>query len=75
MATHTTLTFTVEEAAELLGISRGLAYQAAATGELPVVRVGGRILVPRARLMEMLGERDAAADAQPTTLEGALNAD
>ena len=48
------LTVTVAEAAKILGIGRALAYQAAATGDLPTVRVGRRILVPLARLKDML---------------------
>ena len=48
------LTVTVVEAARILGIGRALAYQAAATGDLPTVRVGKRILVPLARLQLML---------------------
>jgi excisionase family DNA binding protein len=57
---HPPLTVTVEQAAEMLGISRGTAYLAVHTGEIPSLRIGGRILVPRARLLEMLGERGAA---------------
>jgi excisionase family DNA binding protein len=49
-------TLTVPEAAELLGISRGVAYEAARSGELPVIKLGRRLLVPRARLLELLGE-------------------
>jgi len=49
------LTLTVTEAAELLGISRATAYQAAHAGELPVVRIGRRILVSRARLLAQFG--------------------
>jgi excisionase family DNA binding protein len=48
------LTYTVPEAAQLLGVSRGVAYEAARTGELPVVRLGTRLLVPRARLEALL---------------------
>jgi excisionase family DNA binding protein len=48
------LTLTVPEAAELLGISRGSGYQAARTGELPTLRIGGRLLVPRQRLEDLL---------------------
>jgi excisionase family DNA binding protein len=51
------LTYTVPEAAELLGVSRGVAYEAANTGELPTVRLGRRLLVPRARLLALLGEQ------------------
>jgi excisionase family DNA binding protein len=55
------LTVTVEEAAAILGISRGSAYSAAANGELPVLRVGRRLLVPKLaleRLLERAGARE-----------------
>ena len=48
------LTISVEEAARLLGIGRGLAYELARTGELPVLRLGRRLVVPRARLETMI---------------------
>ncbi len=48
------LTYTIPEAARLLGLSKSTAYRAVESGDLPVIRVRGRLLVPRARLMEML---------------------
>ncbi len=48
-------TMTVEQAGEVLGISRRSAYRAAATGELPTLRLGRRLLVPTARLLDLLG--------------------
>jgi excisionase family DNA binding protein len=48
------LVYTVEEAGELLGIVRSKAYEAANNGELPVIRIGKRILVPKAALDRML---------------------
>ena len=48
----------VESAAELLGISRGLAYQEARQGSLggvPVLRVGHRLRVVVKPLLEALG--------------------
>ena len=48
-------TITITEAAALLGIGRNQAYQAAARGELPVLRLGRRLLVPTAPLRRMLG--------------------
>lgn len=39
-------TLSIEQAAKILGISRGLAYELANVGELPVVRLGKRIVVP-----------------------------
>ena len=49
------LTISVEDAARLLGISRGLAYEAARRGELPTIRLGRRLLVPTARLLDLVG--------------------
>ena len=48
------LAYSVEEAAELLGISKTSAYQAAQRGELPSVIIGRRRLVPRAALDRLL---------------------
>jgi len=48
-------TCSVEEAARLLGIGRSTAYAAAKDGSLPTLRISNRILVPVARLREMLG--------------------
>lgn len=50
------LTLTVPEAAKMLGISRGLAYQLVKTGEIPSVRFGKRVLVPRLALEKLLAE-------------------
>ncbi len=43
-------TLSVAETAQLLGISRWLVQQCVRDGSLPSVRVGRRILIPRARL-------------------------
>lgn len=51
-------TLTVEEAAGVLGVSRGAAYKAAQTGEIPTLRIGRRIVVPTARLLALLGGED-----------------
>jgi DNA binding domain, excisionase family len=45
---------TVPEAAKVLGIGRGTAYEAARSGQLPTIRVGNRLLVPREALSKML---------------------
>jgi excisionase family DNA binding protein len=49
-------TYSIEEAATVLGISRSAAYRAARRGEIPILVVGHRKLVPAARLRELLGE-------------------
>ncbi len=40
------LTYTVDEVAKMLGISRGLAYEMVNRGELPSIRLGRRVLIP-----------------------------
>lgn len=49
------LVLTVAEAGELLGISRAFAYELVARGELPVIRLGRRRLVPKRALYELVG--------------------
>lgn len=48
------LVYTVEEAATLLGISRSFAYEAVQKGDIPSMRIGRRILVPKAALERFL---------------------
>ena len=47
-------TYTIEEAAKILGICRAVAYR---PGVLPTIRVAGRLLVPRQALERMLVEK------------------
>ena len=55
------IVYTVEEAAELLEISLPSAYQAIKKGEIPVIRIGRRILVPVAALEKMLASAGSSA--------------
>lgn len=54
---------TVEEAARFMRISRGAAYEAVRTHEIPSIRVGRTIRVPRAALLALLGEAPAGQNA------------
>jgi len=47
---------TPEETAKLLRIGRNAAYEAIQRGDIPSVRIGRRILVPKLALQRMLGE-------------------
>lgn len=58
------LTLTVEEAATLLGISRAFAYEAVRRGEIPSIRIGRRVLVPRVALDRLV---NGPSDGPPTT--------
>mgnify|MGYP001071606840 CR=1 FL=1 len=53
------LTLSVEETAKLLGIGRNLAYDRVKTGEIPVIKVGRRLLVPRRALEKLLKQGQA----------------
>jgi len=55
------LTVTVEEAAQVLGISRATAYEAVGLGEIPCIRIGRRILIPRMALDRLLEGVDGEA--------------
>jgi excisionase family DNA binding protein len=48
------LTVTVSEAAEMLGISRALAYEAVRRGDIPHIRIGRRVVVPTVALTRLL---------------------
>lgn len=56
------LTLSVEEAGELIGISRRSAYRAVAAGHLPTLRVGRRVLIPTAKLLALLGIENAPVE-------------
>jgi excisionase family DNA binding protein len=47
-------TYTVPEVAQILGVGRNTAYESCRAGEIPTVRVGSRVLVPRAAIEAML---------------------
>lgn len=44
------LTYTVEQAGKLLGLSKNVMYDAVADGSLPSIRIGRRILIPKIAL-------------------------
>jgi excisionase family DNA binding protein len=50
------LVLTVSEAARLLRLSKTTTYDQIRQGSIPSIRMGKRILVPRAALMRMLEE-------------------
>ena len=50
------LTYSVPEAAEMLGIGRSAAYQAIRSGQIPSVKIGKRIIVPKVALQRKLSE-------------------
>ena len=53
------LVWTVKEAGRMLGISRAHAYELIARGELPHLRLGRRLVVPKYALQELLARGGA----------------
>ena len=54
MQTSERLTYDVKTAAKLLGLSKNSAYQACLKGEIPHLKIGKRILIPKAQLERLL---------------------
>ena len=52
------LCYTVPEAAELLGFSRNFGYELARRGEIPTLKFGKRMVVPKAKFDKMLEKDD-----------------
>jgi excisionase family DNA binding protein len=50
------LTLSVSEVSKLLGMSRNAVYEAIRQGQIPSIRLGKRILVPRLRLEMLLSQ-------------------
>lgn len=58
-------TLSIREVARILGVGKNAAYTAVRTGELPVVRIGGRLLVPRAALERLLTGESVTRAGRP----------
>lgn len=54
------LTYSVPEAAALVGVSAWSMYEAIKRGELPARKIGRRIVIPKIQLEAWLAGRDAA---------------
>jgi len=59
----TKITYTVTEAAELLGISRSSAYECVRRGEIPSLTLGRRVVIP-CRAFEALLDRARFPETQ-----------
>ncbi len=57
-----------DQVAVLLGLGRGSVYEALRRGDLPSVRIGRRILIPREPLLRLLG---VSGDTPGAVAEGA----
>lgn len=60
-------TLRIEAAAKLLGIGRTSAYKAARCGEIPALRFGRRLVVPKRAIEGMLEEAGSTSSPQTGT--------
>jgi excisionase family DNA binding protein len=59
-------TLTVDEVSSIIGCSRSSAYEAVRREQIPSLRIGRRLLIPTAKLREMLaGESETTAPEPP----------
>jgi excisionase family DNA binding protein len=66
-------TYTIEEAAKIIGIARVSAYAAVHSGTIPTLRIGKRLLVPKVALERLLSGQTAQNErcqAEPGTRPG-----
>jgi excisionase family DNA binding protein len=68
-------TVSVEKAASIIGISRSTAYEGAHSRDIPVIKIGRRLLVPTAHLQRMLGEDPTTSDAPAANRGAAKDSD
>jgi excisionase family DNA binding protein len=60
------LVYTVPEAGRLLGLGRNAAYDAAKRGDIPTLRIGRLLLVPKIAFHRMLGMTDTVTPTETT---------
>ena len=54
--------FSVPEAGAMVGLGRNASYQAARSGEIPTIKIGGISIVPAAAWLKKLGIEGEAAE-------------
>ena len=58
--------YSVVEAGQVLGLSKNSAYEAVRNGQIPAIRIGGKLIVPKQAVDRMLG----AAEVKSTEMAG-----
>lgn len=58
------LTYSIQEAAELIGISKSYMYELARQGKVPVLKLGNKRVIPKERFHKWVnGEEHQTTDA------------
>jgi hypothetical protein len=69
LETQEPLTYSIPFAGSLVGIGKNASYAAARRGEIPTIRFGKKLRVPRAKFLRMLSGEEGVA--LPQTLNDA----
>jgi excisionase family DNA binding protein len=59
-------TYTIDEAAKIIGIARVSAYAAVHDGTIPTIKIGKRLLVPKAALERLLSGQTSQNERRQT---------
>lgn len=70
MSARTARTMTVQQVAEILGISRNHAFRSVQSGEIPSFRIGRRLLIPASFLESLLDSSSELSRARETPNSG-----
>ena len=62
MESNGRLTYTVSETSKILGLSRNATYLACLRGDIPCLRIGKRLIVPKVQLERLLAEAGKAKE-------------
>ena len=62
------LTYTVLEVAEMLGISRSTAYECVRRGQIPALKLAGRVVISRIAFETLLAGGTSASRSSTATL-------
>jgi hypothetical protein len=66
LETEEPLTYSIPFAGSLVGIGKNASYAAARRGEIPTIRFGKKLRVPRAKFLRMFSGEPAEAVRAPT---------
>jgi excisionase family DNA binding protein len=64
MSAEQSLTLSVPEAANLLGIGKTLMWSVVQSGRIPTLKIGARVLIPRAVIESMVARAAAGGSVQ-----------
>lgn len=50
------MTYSIDEAARIIGVSKSFMYKLARNNEVPVLKLGKRLVIPKSRFIEFINK-------------------